>query len=301
MSIYHEPVLLQQAIEGLAIKPDGLYVDCTFGGGGHAKAIAKMLGDNGRLFAFDQDADAANNVPSDEDKITFIPQNFQYAKKFLRLNGTKKVDGILADLGVSWHQFNTPERGFSIRFDESELDMRMNQEMELTAKKVLNSYTKEQLMYVFKQYGELPNAYHIVNAIAAIRNKRTINTVGDLKRLTEPWVKGLQNKFYAQMFQALRIEVNKEMAALESLLTQSVDLLNPEGRIVIIAYHSVEDRLVKNFFKKGSFDGQEDKDLYGNVTRFLKPVNKKVIVPSWQEIKQNPKARSAKLRIAEKI
>ncbi|MGB0838599.1 MAG: 16S rRNA (cytosine(1402)-N(4))-methyltransferase RsmH [Chitinophagales bacterium] len=299
-SIYHETVLLQEAVEALAIQPDGLYVDVTFGGGGHAKQILNELGQDGKLFGFDQDEDAAANLIADE-RLTFIAQNFGHIKRFLRLHGIRKVHGILADLGVSWHQFNTPDRGFSIRFDETMLDMRMSQTSELTAAKVLNTYNSKALFELLKYYGELPNARRVAQTIVQARSVSPIQTVQQLKMVVQPFVRGNANKFYAQLFQAIRIEVNQEIEVLKELLTQAKDLLVPSGRLVIITYHSIEDRVVKNFLKKGSFDGTEDKDLYGRSYKPFKPINKKVITPTREEVKRNPKSRSAKMRIAERL
>ncbi len=299
MSAYHEPVLLSESINGLDIAPDGIYVDVTYGGGGHSQAILAHL-NKGKLYAFDQDIDAQINIVDDE-RLVFIPQNFMHLQRFLRFKGVKQVNGILADLGVSWHQFNTPERGFSIRFDEELLDMRMDAKNDLHAREILNTYTKDKLLEIFKMYGELPNATNTAKAIADARKVRAIRTVGDLKKITAAHVRGKKHKYYAQLFQALRIEVNDEFGALRALLTQSAEVLAPNGRLVIISYHSLEDKYVKNFFKKGTFDGSDYKDFYGNSLQVLKPVNKKLIVPSKEETKKNPKSTSAKMRIAEKI
>lgn len=296
--MYHETVLLQEAVEGLAIKPDGIYVDATFGGGGHSKEILKHLS-TGKLFAFDQDEDAQANVEKSENLI-FIKQNFRYIKQFLRFHGIKKIDGLLADLGVSWHQFDTPKRGFSIRFDKEVLDMRMDTTTTISAKNILNTYTQAALFDIFKKYGELPNAKRLAAGITTARKLAPIETVAQLKTLADPFVRGKQVQFYAQLFQALRMEVNDEVNALKDLLEQSTKVLNPGGRLVLIAYHSIEDRLVKNFMKKGVFEGEEEKDFYGRSHKPLKTINKRVIVPTQAEIKRNPKSRSAKLRIAEK-
>ena len=298
MSNYHTPVLLSEAIAGLNIKKNGIYVDATFGGGGHSKAILDQLDAEGKLFAFDQDEDAAVNVIKEDKRFVFIPQNFKHCKRFLRLNGVKKVDGILADLGVSWKQIDTPERGFSFRFDGEVLDMRMNRNTENTAYNILNNYTATQLKSILTQYGELPATNRVVEAIIRERKIRPIKTVGHLKLLCRPFVKGKPNKFFAQLFQALRIEVNQELDVLKDFLLQSVDLLKPESRIIVITYHSIEDRIVKNFFKRGSFDGIIEKDEFGIAFFPLKEINKKVIVPSQKEILNNPKSRSAKMRIA---
>ncbi len=299
MSEYHETVLLNEAIEGLNIQPDGIYADVTFGGGGHTKAILEQLSTKGRLFAFDQDKDARANIIKD-DRLIFIPENFRHIRKFLRLHGIKQLQGIIADLGVSWHQINTPKRGFSTRFDEHLLDMRMNENIPLTARSIVNQYTSATLLTIFKNYGELPNSAPLAKAISKARQLRPIETVEQLKTIAEPFVRGKKHKYYAQLFQALRIEVNDEMGALKDLLKQSALLLSPEGRLVVIAYHSIEDRLVKNYVKRGSFDGIEEKDIFGHSHKPFKAINKKVIVPSTEEIYRNPKSRSAKMRIAEK-
>ena len=300
MSQYHEPVLLHESIEALNIKEDGIYVDVTFGGGGHSKVILSKL-KNGKLYAFDQDIDAQNNLVADE-KLVFIPQNFCHLKRYLRLHGVKKVDGILADLGVSWHQFNTPERGFSIRFDNEKLDMRMNQQGETTAYTVLNKYSKQQLTKVFKEYSDLPNASSLADAIVVARKLGAINTTGDLKTIVQNHVKGYEHKFLAQLFQAIRIEVNGEMEALKELLEQSATMLNKKGRLVVISYHSIEDRITKNFIRTAT-DNQEETEsfLYGKGKAVFKVVSKKVVLPTALEIKRNSKASSAKMRIAEKI
>ncbi|MEZ4885453.1 MAG: 16S rRNA (cytosine(1402)-N(4))-methyltransferase RsmH [Chitinophagales bacterium] len=301
MSVYHETVLLTEAVDGLAVKPDGIYVDVTFGSGGHSKAIVEKLEKGkGKLFAFDQDQDAKTNLFEDE-RIVFIPQNFKYLKQYLRLNGVRKVDGILGDLGVSWHQFDTEDRGFSFRFGDSELDMRMDANTEITAQTVLNTYQKQALIDTFKLYGELPNAFHLAEAIVSARQLSKIKTVSQLLTLAGPCVRGKRNKFFAQLFQALRIEVNGEMDALKSLLEQSKEVLKNEGRLVVIAYHSLEDRLVKNYIKCGNFEGIEEKDIYGHSEKPFKAINRKVIIPSPKEIKENPKSRSAKMRIAQRV
>jgi len=301
MSVYHETVLLTEAVDGLDIKPDGIYVDVTFGSGGHSKQILEKLEKGkGKLFAFDQDGDAKANLFEDE-RLEFIPQNFRYLKQYLRLLGVRKIDGLLGDLGVSWHQFNTTERGFSFRFGESELDMRMDGNTDVTAQHVLNTYSKQKLFDTFKLYGELPNALRLAEAIVSARQLSKIKTVGQLLTVSDSYVRGKRNKFYAQLFQALRIEVNGEMEALKELLLQSTEILNPEGRLVIISYHSLEDRLVKNYIKCGNFEGVKETDIYGNSEKPLNAINRKVIVPSPNEIRNNPKSRSAKMRIAEKI
>lgn len=301
MSVYHETVLLTEAVDGLEVKPDGIYVDVTFGSGGHSKQILEKLEKGkGKLYAFDQDGDAKANLFEDE-RLEFIPQNFRYLKQYLRLLGVRKIDGLLADLGVSWHQFNTTERGFSFRFGESELDMRMDGNTDITAQHVLNTYSKQELFDTFKLYGELPNALRLAEAIVSARQLSKIKTVAQLLTVSDSYVRGKRNKFYAQLFQALRIEVNGEMEALKELLQQSTEILNPEGRLVVISYHSLEDRLVKNYIKCGNFEGVKETDIYGNSEKPLNAINRKVIIPSPKEIKNNPKSRSAKMRIAEKI
>lgn len=296
---YHTPVLLKECIEGLKIDPNGIYVDVTFGGGGHSKEILKQL-DGGRLIAFDQDEDAVKNAFDDE-RFVLVEQNFRFMKNNLRLMGVKQVDGILADLGVSSHQFDEGERGFSIRFD-GELDMRMNNRSGKSAKDVVNGYEESELASMFWKYGEVKNSRLLSKRIVEARLKSSINTVFELKSVVEKCVnKKKENQYLAQVFQALRIEVNDEMKVLEEFLEQSSEILKQGGRLVVMSYHSLEDRLVKNFMRKGKFEGEEDKDLYGNIIRPLAPVNNKVIVPGEEEIKINSRARSAKLRIAEKL
>ena len=293
---YHNPVLLAQSIEGLAIKPSGVYVDVTFGGGGHSKEILKHLGPKGKLFAFDQDEDAQQNTIDDE-RFALIPQNFRFIKRYLRFHGIKKVDGVLADLGVSSHQFDEAERGFSTRFDAN-LDMRMNQSVGLSAFEVVNNYTETQLGDVLFQYGELRNAKAIARKIVAVREQQAIKTSFELKAVLSAFVpKAKEHKILAQIFQGIRIEVNQEIAALKEFLVQIPDLLNKEGRLSVISYHSLEDRLVKRFIRNGLFEGDPEKDVFGNMTVPLKKVGK-MIVPSAQEIKKNNRARSAKLRVA---
>ncbi len=297
--VYHTPALLNETIEGLNIKPDGVYVDVTFGGGGHSKEILKHLGRNGKLLGFDQDVDAIKNI-IDDNRFTFVRSNFKYMKNFLRYHGVEKVDGILADLGVSSHHFDEAERGFSFRFDGA-LDMRMNTESKLTAATVLNTYTEEQLADVFYLYGELHNSRKIARTIVQSRTKVPIERISQFIEILKPFFgREKEKKDMARVFQALRIEVNKEMEALEVLLRQSIEILNPGGRMVVLTYHSLEDRLVKNFFRSGNFEGKIEKDFYGNVISRIKVVNNKVIVASDEEVERNPRARSAKLRIAEK-
>ncbi|NQY11443.1 MAG: 16S rRNA (cytosine(1402)-N(4))-methyltransferase RsmH [Flavobacteriales bacterium] len=296
---YHNPVLLNQSIEGLNIKENGIYVDVTFGGGGHSKEILKQM-KNGRLYAFDQDGDAANNTIDDE-RFLLIRQNFKHLKNNLRQLKVTGIDGILADLGVSSYQFDTPERGFSIRFNE-ELDMRMNNLSDKTALDILSAYSQDELADVFWKYGDLRNSRNIARNIIAYRKHNELKKLDDLKEaLGSALPKGKENKFLAKLFQALRIEVNDEMNALKELLTQSKALLNKEGRLVVISYHSLEDRLVKNFIRSGNIEGNIEQDLYGNTNSGLKMISRKAIAPTSEEIESNPRARSAKLRIAEKI
>ena len=299
MTEYHNPVMLQECIDGLNIKPDGIYVDVTFGGGGHSREILKYLGPKGRLLAFDQDSDAQNNLPKD-DRLTFIDQNFRYLKNNCRLQGAIPADGILADLGVSSHQFDQPERGFSIRFD-ADLDMRMDQSGLLTAKQVVNTYSEEQLHRIFGIYGEIKNAKTLAQTLVTQRLNKSIDTVDELKKAISKLIpKGKENKYLAQVFQALRIEVNQELEALKEFLEQTVDVLKSHGRLVVMSYHSLEDRLVKNFIAKGKFQGEVEKDFFGNQIKPLESITRKAIVASEDEIKLNNRARSAKLRIAEK-
>ena len=293
---YHNPVLLKESVDGLKIKPNGIYVDVTFGGGGHSKEILSRLNDEGKLFAFDQDADAAQNAIDDE-RFVLVPQNFRHIKRYLRFYGVKKVDGILADLGVSSHQFDEAERGFSTRFD-AELDMRMNQSGELSAYNVINDYSEEQLSDLFFLYGELRNARAIASKIVQKRSVKKIKTSFELKEVLADFIpKSKEHKILAQIFQAVRIEVNQEIEVLKEFLMQVPELLNEEGRLSVISYHSLEDRLVKRFIKNGLFEGEPEKDFFGNVNVPLKNVGK-MIVPSAEEIKNNNRARSAKLRIA---
>ncbi|MFZ4582644.1 MAG: 16S rRNA (cytosine(1402)-N(4))-methyltransferase RsmH [Paludibacter sp.] len=296
---YHVPALLNQTIEGLAIKPDGIYVDVTFGGGGHSKEILNHLGPKGKLFGFDQDLDAIENIIDDK-RFTFVRSNFRYLTNFLKYHGVEKVDGILADLGVSSHHFDEAERGFSFRFD-GELDMRMNTESKITASTVLNTYAEEDLATVFYLYGELHNSRKIARTIVQSRANEPIKVIFQFIEILKPYFgREKEKKDMARVFQALRIEVNKEMEVLEELLTQSLEVLNPGGRIAILTYHSLEDRLVKNYFRSGNFEGKLEKDFYGNIIAPLKQVNTKVIVATEDEINRNPRARSAKLRVAEK-
>ena len=296
---YHNPVLLQASVDGLNIKPDGIYVDVTFGGGGHSKEILKRLGPNGKLFAFDQDEDALANALTDE-RFTLINENFRFIKRFLRFYGVKSVDGILADLGVSSHQFDVPERGFSTRFD-AELDMRMSQKNDLNAYRVVNEYDDVNLKRVFLDYGELKNAPALARAIVDAREEQPIKTTDALKEVLARFLpERVRNKILAQIYQAIRIEVNQEMDVLKEFLEQSLEVLNPSGRLSVISYHSLEDRLVKRFMKNGMFEGEPERDFFGNFSVPFKTVGK-LIVPDNAEIKENNRARSAKLRISEKI
>ncbi|CAM1344701.1 16S rRNA (cytosine(1402)-N(4))-methyltransferase RsmH [Tenacibaculum amylolyticum] len=296
MSDYHKSVLLKESVDALAIKGDGVYVDVTFGGGGHSKEILARLGDKGRLFAFDQDADAQQNKIDDE-RFVLIGENFRYIKRFLRFYGVKKVDGILADLGVSSHQFDEAARGFSTRFD-GELDMRMNQESGLSAKTVVNEYEEKQLADVLYWYGELRNARVMAKQIVEARQNQEINTSFELKQVLSRFLpKSKEHKILAQIYQAIRIEVNQELEVLKEFLMQTPELLNEEGRLSVISYHSLEDRLVKRFIRTGMFEGEPEKDFYGNTSEPLKKVGK-LIVPTKEEVVENNRARSAKLRIA---
>ncbi|KIA87854.1 16S rRNA methyltransferase [Flavobacterium sp. AED] len=295
---YHNPVLLQASVDGLNIKPDGIYVDVTFGGGGHSKEILKRLGPNGKLFAFDQDEDALANALPDE-RFTLINENFRFIKRFLRFYGVKSVDGILADLGVSSHQFDVPERGFSTRFD-AELDMRMSQKNDLNAYRVVNEYDDANLRRVFLDYGELKNAPALARTIIEAREEQPIKTTDELKEVLAKYLpERVRNKILAQIYQAIRIEVNQEMDVLKEFLEQSLEILNPGGRLSVISYHSLEDRLVKRFMKNGMFEGEPERDFFGNFSVPFKTIGK-LIVPDSAEIKENNRARSAKLRIAEK-
>ncbi len=296
---YHQPVLLKESVDGLNIKPNGNYVDTTFGGGGHSREIISRLKD-GKLLAFDQDADALINIPEDS-RFLFAHHNFRYLKNFLQYYGIEKIDGLLADLGVSSHHFDEAERGFSFRF-ESLVDMRMNQESDFSAVDVLNSYEYKDLCRIFREYGELKNASKIASKIIDFRQKKTIEETRDLLESLEGVLpRHIENQFLAKVYQAIRIEVNKEMDNLKLMLEQARDCLKPGGRLVIISYHSLEDRIVKDFIRNGGFEQSDEIDLYGVKKQVFKPVNKKIIVPSEEEIKQNNRARSAKLRIAEKL
>ena len=296
---YHNPVLLKESVDGLAIKPDGVYVDVTFGGGGHSAEILKRLNDNGKLYAFDTDVEAQDNKITDN-RLVLIPENFRYIKRFLRFHGIKKVDGILADLGVSSHQFDSAERGFSTRFD-AKLDMRMNQESSLSAYEVLNTYEEGALASVLYQYGELRTSKALASCIVKSRQEKLLETTFDLRAAIKKFLpSGRENKILAQVFQAIRIEVNQELEVLKEFLMQVPDLLVVNGRLSVISYHSLEDRLVKRFIRNGLFEGEPERDMFGNFEVPLKKVGK-LIIPNREEIKINNRARSAKLRIAEKI
>jgi len=296
---YHIPVLLNEVIEGLAIKPNGIYVDCTFGGGGHSKVILSLLNKEGKLIVFDQDEDAKANVPND-DRVLFIPQNFIHLQRFLRLHKVSRLDGILADLGVSSHQFDEAERGFSIRFDAN-LDMRMDKRQTLTAAIVLKNFTEVQLHKMFEKFGEVTNAKTLAKTIIEQRTIVPIKTIAEFKKAIHTAVKGNPQKYLAQVFQALRIQVNSELEVLQNLLQQIPSILKPQGRAAIITFHSVEDRIVKNFFKTGSITEGEKEDVYGTKPNNpLTIITKKPITASTEELKQNARSRSAKLRVAEK-
>ena len=298
MSDYHTPVLLRESVEMLGIDPGGIYVDVTFGGGGHSRAILEKLGRNGRLIAFDQDADAAANAPDDK-RFTLIASNFKFMRGWLRAAGITRVDGILADLGVSSHHFDTPERGFSFRWD-APLDMRMNRQAKTTAADVVNDYDVDRLAVVLGRYGELDKPYRIAAAIEKRRGHEGITTIGELLSTLEPYTpKAGESKFRAKLFQALRIEVNAEMEALEMMLEQSLRVLGPGGRLAVITYHSLEDRTVKNFLRSGNFEGKIEKDFYGRQLSPFELVTRKAVVPSAGEVAANPRARSAKLRCGE--
>ena len=298
-SVYHIPALLDACMAGLAVQPDGTYVDVTFGGGGHSRAILERLGDKGRLYAFDQDEDACVNRIEDN-RFTFVRSNFRFLKNFMRYYDVDSIDGLLADLGVSFHHFDASERGFSFRFDGA-LDMRMNRRARTTAADIIESYTQEQLSDIFYLYGELRSARKIAGAVVSARRVQKIDTTTRLVEVVSPYIdKRQEKKELAQLFQALRIEVNQEMEALRRMLLSACELVRPGGRIAILTYHSLEDRLVKNFFKTGNFEGRVEKDFFGRIESPLRPVNNKVIVPDDDEVIRNPRARSAKLRIAEK-
>lgn len=296
---YHESVLATESIEALAIKDDGFYVDVTFGGGGHSRMILDALGEEGNLMAFDQDEDAIRNLPEDE-RLTFVFNNFRFLQRYLKFYDWPKVDGILADLGVSSHQFDEGERGFSYRFD-AQLDMRMSQGGRLTAANIVNHYSKEDLQKLFSMFGEVRNARTLANRIVDQRELSPINTIGEFLGVIDPVAKGMKNRYYAQVFQALRMEVNDEIGALEEMLKQGAEALKPGGRFVVITFHSIEDRVVKRFFKSGNIEGKIEKDFYGNIKTPFKQVYKKVLTATNEELQNNSRSRSAKLRVVEKI
>lgn len=296
---YHESVLATESIEALAIKDDGFYVDVTFGGGGHSRMILDALGEEGNLMAFDQDEDAIRNLPEDE-RLTFVFNNFRFLQRYLKFYDWPKVDGILADLGVSSHQFDEGERGFSYRFD-AQLDMRMSQGGRLTAANIVNHYSKEDLQKLFSMFGEVRNARTLADRIVDQRELSPIHTIGEFLGVIDPVAKGMKNRYYAQVFQALRMEVNDEIGALEEMLKQGAEALKPGGRFVVITFHSIEDRVVKRFFKSGNIEGQIEKDFYGNIKTPFKQVYKKVLTATNEELQNNSRSRSAKLRVVEKI
>lgn len=301
MSEYHIPVLADESVELLDIKPNGIYADLTFGGGGHSSLILGKLGKKGRLYSFDQDADAkANAADIADSRLTFVESNFRFLRGQLRLHGVNEVDGVFADLGVSSHHFDTPERGFSFRFD-AELDMRMNRRGGISAADIVNTYDAQKLTYILGQWGELQTPYKIANCIERARTKASIKSVSDLTEAVAPCTpKKDPAKFLSKMFQALRIEVNGEMRALEMALEQSLKVLKPGGRLVVISYHSLEDRLVKNFMRSGNFTGEVEKDFFGNISSPFEIITRKAVTPSEQELTENPRSRSAKLRAAQK-
>lgn len=296
---YHNPVLLDESVGGLAIKKNGVYVDVTFGGGGHSRKILQHLGPEGKLFAFDQDKDALSNSVDDQ-RFTLINENFMFMKRFLRFHGITEVDGVLADFGVSSYQFDAPNRGFSIRFD-APLDMRMNQDDKVSAKTIINTYPEEELRRLFWEYGELRIAPALARTIIEARTERAIETTFELKNLLNKYLpKGKQNKILAQIYQAIRIEVNNELEVLKTFLMDSKEVLKQDGRLSVISYHSLEDRLVKRFIRNGMFEGEPERDMFGNFSAPFKKIGK-LIVPNAEEIKENNRARSAKLRIAQKL
>lgn len=298
---YHIPALLNETVEGLEILPDGVYADLTFGGGGHSRAILSHLSANGKLYGFDQDIDAyANRI--DDKRFTFVYSNFRYLSNFMRYYGEEQIDGIVADLGVSFHHFDDEKRGFSFRFEEGELDMRMNRNSNLTARDILNTYTEERLADIFFLFGEMKNSRRVASEIVKARASRPFATTDDFLKVVSKFIKPTQEKKeLAQLFQALRIEVNNEIDVLKSMLSQSLKVLKPGGRIAVLTYHSLEDRIVKNYFKTGNISGKVEKDFFGRIDTPFRLVNNKVIVPSDEEIERNPRSRSAKLRIAEKL
>ena len=298
---YHVPVLLKESVDGLQINPEGIYVDVTFGGGGHSREILSRLGSKGHLYSFDQDADAEQNIPADEQKFTFVRSNFRYLRNWMRYYGVEGIDGLLADLGVSSHHFDDESRGFSFRFD-APLDMRMNERDGLTAADVCNRYSEEELARLFWLYGELKNGRRLANTIVKGRADHPIATVNDLITLVRPLIgANREKKDMAKVFQALRIEVNHEMEALHEMLDAAINCLKPSGRLVVLTYHSLEDRMVKNYMRSGNAEGKVEEDFFGNRLSPLRPVNNKVIIPDADEQERNPRSRSAKLRIAEKV
>lgn len=297
--MYHVPVMLKECIDGLQIQQNGIYVDVTFGGGGHSCEILQHLGDKGKLFAFDVDEDAKRNVPDDK-RFTLIQSNYRHIKRFLRLYGVTQVNGILADFGISSHQIDEPSRGFATRFD-APLDMRMNRSEGISARDVVNTYSAEQLQKILGYYGEVINAKTLAHRIVEARAQQPIETTGELVEVCRSVAKGIEVKYFAQVFQAIRIEVNDELNAIREFLQQSMEILAPGGRLVVMSYHSLEDRLTKNFMKAGVFEGEPKKDLYGNYEHHLKVITRKPIEATAEELKINTRARSAKLRIAEKI
>lgn len=298
---YHVPVLLKESVDGLQINPEGIYVDVTFGGGGHSREILSRLGSKGHLYSFEQDADAEQNIPADEQKFTFVRSNFRYLRNWMRYYGVEGIDGLLADLGVSSHHFDDESRGFSFRFD-APLDMRMNERDGLTAADVCNRYSEEELARLFWLYGELKNGRRLANTIVKGRADHPIATVNDLITLVRPLIgANREKKDMAKVFQALRIEVNHEMEALHEMLDAAINCLKPGGRLVVLTYHSLEDRMVKNYMRSGNAEGKVEEDFFGNRLSPLRPVNNKVIVPDADEQERNPRSRSAKLRIAEKV
>jgi 16S rRNA (cytosine1402-N4)-methyltransferase len=297
--MYHNPVLLRQSVDDLVTNPDGIYVDCTFGGGGHSREIMSRLSDKGRLFSFDQDLDALKNT-LDDPRFTLVNQNFRFLENSLLMHGISQVDGVLADLGVSSHQFDEAERGFSTR-SNAPLDMRMNVMQSLDAKRVINDYDEEQLADIFYYYGELREARKLARDIVYHRKTKSINTTEDLKKLFNYLPPHKVNKFYAQLFQAIRIEVNQELEVLKEMLVQAYNILKPEGRLVVISYHSLEDRLVKRFLKNGMFEGEPERDIYGNYKKAFELVKSKAVIPDDKEIEENSRARSAKMRTGIKV
>lgn len=298
MSTYHTTVLLNEAVEALNIHPEGIYVDATFGGGGHSQLILRGLGDKGKLIGFDQDDDVRSQIVEDK-RFMFLNHNFRELKRMLRFSAIRRVDGVLADLGVSSHQFDEADRGFSYRFD-APLDMRMNQAEGMTAAKILNTYTAENLQKILSEYGEVRNSRTLAQALVAARVGKSYQNISDLLAVSDPLSMGDKMRYRSQVFQALRMEVNDEIGALKDFLQQSLEVLSVGGRLAVITFHSIEDRLVKNFMKSGNFDGELNSDFYGNITRPFKVITKKPIEPSAEEVKNNPRARSAKLRIAER-